>query len=280
MAHFQLDCGGRPLALDRPRVMGVLNITPDSFSDGGKHLDPVAARSQAEAMVAAGADILDVGGESTRPGAEEVPVEEELDRVLPVIEAVAPLGVPVSIDTRKAEVMRAAVAAGAGMVNDVSALGHDPQALPAAAELGVPVVLMHMRGTPETMQQRTQYTDVVSEVSEYLLERAAVCQEAGIPAGNLILDAGIGFAKELRHNLQLLHHTGFLAGLGYPLLMGTSRKAVVGQILDRPVEERIYGTAATVAWSVAAGAHIVRVHDVAAMADVARMTAAIRDVER
>lgn len=280
MAPFQLDCNGRPLALDRPRVMGVLNITPDSFSDGGAHTDPAVARGRAEQMVTAGADILDVGGESTRPGAEEVPVDEELARVLPVIEAVAPLGVPVSVDTRKAEVMRAAVAAGAALVNDVSALEHDPEALPAVADLGVPVVLMHMRGTPKDMQQRTDYQDVVAEVRGYLLERAAACEAAGIPAGQIILDPGIGFAKDLEANLRLLHHTADLAGQGFPLLVGTSRKAVVGQVLDRPVDERVFGTAATVAWAVAAGAHLVRVHDVGAMADVVRMTAAIRDVEQ
>lgn len=279
MAPFQLDCNGRLLALDRPRIMGVLNITPDSFSDGGAHLDPQAARARAEAMVAAGADILDVGGESTRPGAEEVPVADELARVLPVIEAVAPLGVPVSIDTRKARVMREAVTAGAGLINDVSALEHDPHALATAAELGVPVVLMHMRGTPKTMQQLTAYDDVVAEVCDYLRGRAEACRGAGIAAGQVVLDPGIGFAKGLSDNLRLLHHTTALAGLGYPLLVGTSRKALVGQVLDRPVEQRTYGTAATVAWAVASGAHILRVHDVAAMADVARMTAAIRDVE-
>jgi dihydropteroate synthase len=279
MTPFQLDCNGRPLALDRPRIMGVLNITPDSFSDGGANYDPAAARAQAEAMLAEGVDILDVGGESTRPGAEEVPVEEELSRVLPVIEAVAPLGVPVSIDTRKAAVMREAVAAGAGLVNDVSALEHDPQALTAVAELGVPVILMHMRGTPQTMQQLTDYDDVVAEVRDYLLGRAAACQAAGIPGERIVLDPGIGFAKGLEDNLRLLHHTAAFAELGYPLLMGTSRKSLVGQVLDRPVDQRTYGTAATVAWAVAGGAHILRVHDVGAMADVARMTAAIRDVE-
>jgi dihydropteroate synthase len=255
--------------------MGVLNVTPDSFSDGGRFLDREAAVAQARELVAAGADILDVGGESTRPGATEVPLQEELDRVVPVVEAIADLGVPVSVDTRKAAVMREAVAAGAGMINDVSALSHDPEALATAAELGVPVCLMHMQGTPETMQDDPRYDDVVAEVKAYLEDRANRCLEAGIDPDNIVLDPGIGFGKTVDHNLALLHHLGALRELGYPLLVGTSRKSLVGKVLDRDLDERIYGDAAVVAWSVSHGAAVVRVHDAGPMRDVVRMTEAL-----
>jgi dihydropteroate synthase len=263
------------LSLDRPRMMGVLNVTPDSFSDGGRFFDRDAAVAQARALVDAGADILDVGGESTRPGATEVPVADELARVVPVVEAIAGLGVPVSVDTRKAEVMRQAVAAGAGMINDVSALEHDPEALAAAAELGVPVCLMHMQGTPETMQADPTYGDVVAEVRAYLAERADRCREAGIDPEAIVLDPGIGFGKTVAHNLALLHHLETFTELGYPLLVGTSRKSLLGRVLDRGVTERVHGDAALVAWSVSHGASIVRVHDVGPMYDVVTMTRAL-----
>ena len=264
------------LSLDRSRVMGVVNRTPDSFSDGGRFYDLDAAVAHAHALVAAGADILDVGGESTRPGATEVPEQEELERVVPVVEAVAGLGVPISVDTRKAAVMRAAVAAGASMINDVSALEHDPAALATAAELDVPVCLMHMQGTPETMQVHPSYDDVVGEVAAYLADRARICVEAGLDPSKIILDPGVGFGKTVPHNLALLHGLSRLVRLGYPVLVGTSRKSVVGKILNRGVAERIYGDAAVVAWSVGQGAAIVRVHDVGAMGDVAVMTDTLR----
>jgi len=270
-----LTFGEHSLSLDRPRIMGILNVTPDSFSDGGRFFDREAAAAHARALVEAGADILDVGGESTRPGAAEVPLQEELDRVIPVIEAVSGLGVPVSVDTRKAAVMRAAVAAGATMINDVSALEHDPQAEETVAALGVPVCLMHMQGTPETMQARPSYTDVVAEVKTYLGERATQCREAGIEREAIVLDPGIGFGKTVAHNLALLHHLDSFAELGYPLLVGTSRKSLVGKVLDREVGERIYGDAAVVAWSVSHGAAVVRVHDVGPARDVIRMTEAL-----
>jgi len=270
-----LAFGEHSLSLDRPRIMGVVNVTPDSFSDGGRFFEPEAAVAHARELVAAGADILDVGGESTRPGAVEVPLQEELDRVLPVIEAVSGLGVPVSVDTRKAAVMRAAVAAGAWLVNDVSALEHDPEALATVAELGVPVCLMHMQGTPETMQANPAYTDVVGEVRDYLAQRADACQAAGIRRDAIVLDPGIGFGKTVAHNLALLHHLDAFTGLGYPVLVGSSRKSLVGKVLDREVGERAYGDAAVVAWSVSHGAGLVRVHDVGPMRDVVRMTEAL-----
>lgn len=270
-----LSFGERTLGLDRPRIMGIVNVTPDSFSDGGRFFDRKAAADHARELVAAGADILDVGGESTRPGAVEVSLQEELDRVLPVVEAVSGLGVPVSVDTRKAAVMREAVAAGAGMVNDVSALEHDPDAVATVAELGVPVCLMHMQGTPETMQDDPRYDDVVSEVSGYLAQRARQCAAGGIASDAILLDPGIGFGKTVAHNLALLHRLDALAGLGYPLLVGTSRKSLVGKVLDREVGARVYGDAAVIGWSVSHGAAVVRVHDVGSARDVIRMTEAL-----
>ena len=271
----ELRLRGSVLSLDRPRIMGILNVTPDSFSDGGRFQEREAALAQARALAEAGADLLDVGGESTRPGAQEVPVQEELDRVIPVIEAVAGLGIPVSVDTRKAAVMREAVAAGAAMVNDVSALGHDPEARAAAAELEVPVCLMHMQGTPETMQDDPRYGDVVAEVKGFLAGRADSCREAGVDGDNILVDPGIGFGKTVDHNLALLRHLDELTELGYPVLVGTSRKSLVGKVLDRPLGERVHGDCAVVAWAVARGADIVRVHDVGAMRDAVRMTTAL-----
>ncbi|MFA9461661.1 dihydropteroate synthase [Thiohalorhabdus methylotrophus] len=260
------------LDLERPRIMGIVNVTPDSFSDGGRYADREGAAAHARSLVEAGADILDVGGESTRPGATEVPVQEELDRVIPAVEAVAGLGVPVSVDTRKAAVMREAVAAGATLINDVSALEHDPDSVSAAVELDVPVCLMHMQGTPETMQDDPRYEDVVSEVKTYLAKRMEHCQQAGIKADNILVDPGIGFGKTVEHNLALMHALENFAELGRPLLVGTSRKSLTGKLFDRAVHERTYFDAALVAWSVTHGADIVRVHDVQAMYDVVRMT--------
>jgi dihydropteroate synthase len=259
---IRLDCAGRRLELGRPAIMGILNITPDSFSDGGVYFSADAARAGAEAMVAAGADILDIGGESTRPGAASVPVQEELDRVIPVLEALRDtVEVPLSVDTSKPEVMRAAVAAGAGMINDVNAL-QAPGAMAAAAEAAVPVCLMHMQGQPRTMQQAPRYRDVVAEVRDFLRQRAEACRQAGIPAERIVIDPGFGFGKSLSHNLSLLKHLEVFRELGYPLLVGLSRKSMLGQILDAPVTERLYASLAVGLMAAMAGARIIRVHDV------------------
>ncbi len=272
-----LELGDTHLDLGHTRVMGVLNVTPDSFSDGGRFLEYNRAIEHAHALVEEGAELLDVGGESTRPGAAPVELAEELQRVIPVVEALATeLTIPISVDTRKSVVMRAAVAAGAKMINDVSALRYDPEALTAVVELRVPVCLMHMQGQPETMQQAPYYADVVDEVQGFLAERTRTCQAAGLPKDRIILDPGVGFGKTQTHNLTLLHHLSAFRRLGFPLLVGTSRKAMIHEVLgQRHPGERVYGTAATVAWAVAQGVGIVRVHDVAAMVDVVRTIEAI-----
>jgi dihydropteroate synthase len=269
-----IDCRGRALALDRPRIMGVINVTPDSFSDGGRFADPEAAIAHGLRLVEEGADLLDVGGESTRPGAEPVPLEEELRRVLPVIEGLAArVGVPIAVDTSKPEVMRRAVAAGAGMINDVFALCREG-ALEAAAELEVPVVLMHMQGEPATMQDDPRYLDVVGEVRRFLAERVFACEMAGIPRARLIVDPGFGFGKTLEHNLELLARLKELEELGLPLLVGLSRKSMIGRLTgrERP-DERLAGSLAAALLAVEQGADIVRVHDVAAT----REALAVRD---
>jgi len=273
-----LHCGAYTLDLARPRVMGILNVTPDSFSDGGRFLDREAALRQGRALVAEGADILDVGGESTRPGAATVSVQEELDRVIPVIEALAgELPVPLSIDTSKPEVIEAAVAAGASLINDVAALRR-PGALAAAAEAGVPVCLMHMQGEPGTMQQQPTYRDVVAEVRDFLAGRVAACEAAGIPRDRLLVDPGFGFGKTLAHNLALLRDLRTLHGLGVPVLVGLSRKSMIGALLDgAPVGERLYGSLAAAVLAVERGAAIVRVHDVAPTVQALRIVAAVRD---
>ncbi len=269
-----LPCGDRPLPLDRPRVMGVLNVTPDSFSDGGQFLDLERARSHARAMVAAGADIIDIGGESSRPGADPVPLDAELARVIPVVEALAAeVEAPISVDTCKPEVMRAAVAAGAGMINDIQAL-QAPGAPAAAAALGVPVCLMHMQGRPRTMQEAPAYDDVVADVTGFLEERVAAAEAAGVPRECLLLDPGFGFGKTLAHNYALLSRLDRVAALGLPVLVGMSRKSMIGELLDRPVTERLAGSVAAAAVAVFQGAHIVRAHDVAATADAVRVAAA------
>lgn len=260
-----LDCGGRPLALDRPRIMGVLNVTPDSFSDGGCFCDTEAAIAHGLRLVEEGADLIDVGGESTRPGASPVPVEEELRRVIPVIEGLtARVAVPISVDTSKPEVMRQAVAAGAGMINDVFALRREG-ALATAAELGVPVVLMHMQGEPATMQDHPEYEDVVSEVRRFLADRVFACEMAGIARSRLLLDPGFGFGKKLEHNLELLARLGEFSELGLPLLVGLSRKSMIGRLTgrERPAD-RLAGSLAAALLAVEQGAAILRVHDVAA----------------
>lgn len=257
-------------------ILGVVNVTPDSFSDGGRFLNPVAACEHARRLVDEGADLIDVGGESTRPGAQPVPVDEELRRVLPVIEALAPvLPVPLSIDTRKAAVARAALEAGACLVNDISALRADPEMPDVVATTGVPVILMHMRGTPETMQDHPQYRDVVDEVTAWLIEAAAVSKARGVAQEQILIDPGLGFGKDLQHNLALLRHLDRLVETGYPVVVGPSRKSFIGAVLQADVHERLMGTAAAVAWAVAQRAAVVRVHDVRAMVQVVRMMDAI-----
>lgn len=266
-----LDCGGRKLDLSRPAVMGILNITPDSFSDGGVFLSPENAIAQALRMAEEGADIIDIGGESTRPGARPVSAQEEMDRVLPVVEALhARIPPPISIDTSKPEVMRAAVAAGAGFINDVQALRTDG-ALAAATELNVPVCLMHMQGEPRTMQDDPRYTDVVGEVRDFLKQRLEACVNAGIPASRLVVDPGFGFGKTLEHNIELLRGLKKLQGLGAAILVGLSRKSMIGKALGLPVEQRLHASVALAVMAVQQGARIVRVHDVGPTVEALRM---------
>ena len=254
-------------------VMGVVNVTPDSFSDGGRYLDPDAAVAHGQALAAEGADLLDVGGESTRPGAGGVTEAVELERVLPVVEGLAAsAGVPVSIDTRKAAVAAAALSVGAAMVNDVSAGRHDPELLAVAAQNKVPLVLMHMRGNPATMQDDPSYDDVVAEVEAFLDERCQAAEAAGVDHDALVVDPGIGFGKRDRDNYALLDDLARLTRLGHPVLVGTSRKGFIGRALDAPVDQRLEGTAATVVWAVQRGARIVRVHDVGPIVRAVRMT--------
>ena len=274
---MKLDCNGRALSLDSPRVMGILNVTPDSFSDGGRFQRRDAAIRHALSMQAEGAAIVDIGGESTRPGAAEVPVDEELERVVPLVEAlVAELDIPVSVDTSKPEVMREAVAAGAGMINDVNALRAEG-ALDAAVVTGVPVCLMHMQGKPRTMQQAPRYGDVVGEVKAFLEARAGACLDAGIPRERILLDPGFGFGKQLEHNLALLRHLRVFGESGYPLLVGISRKSMLGQLTGRDVDGRLAGSIAAAVLAVERGASIVRVHDVAATVDAIRVTTAVTE---
>ena len=271
-----LDCAGRVLALDRPRVMGIVNATPDSFSDAGAHFDLESAVAHGLALAQEGADILDVGGESTRPGSDGVPLEEELRRTIPVIERLArETSLPLSIDTSKPEVMRAAVAAGAGMINDVYALRRDG-ALQAAAELEVPVVLMHMLGEPRSMQDAPQYEDVVGEVHRFLAERIFSAEMAGIDKRRIVVDPGFGFGKTTMHNLTLLARLDRFAELGVPLLAGLSRKRSIGEITGRERPgERAAGSVAAHLVAAQRGARILRVHDVADTVDALKVWAAI-----
>ncbi|MEX0731860.1 MAG: dihydropteroate synthase [Aquisalimonadaceae bacterium] len=273
-----LDCGGRPLILDRPRVMGVLNITPDSFSDGGAFLSRDAALAQAFAMVEEGADIVDVGGESTRPGAADVSAGEELDRIMPVLEVLCrELPVPVSVDTSKAEVMTAAASAGAGLINDIMAL-RDDGAIEAARDTGLPICLMHMQGRPRTMQENPSYDDVVAEVKAFLGERVAACVGAGISRQRLLLDPGFGFGKALSHNYRLLRELGSIAAMGLPVVVGMSRKSMIGQVLNRPSDQRLYGSVAAAVLAAAHGVRLIRTHDVAPTVDaLAVVHAAMQD---
>jgi dihydropteroate synthase len=272
-----IDCAGKPLDLSRPQVMGILNITPDSFSDGGDFFVPEQAVAHALRMVEEGAAIIDVGGESTRPGAPPVSVEEELGRVIPIIEALhASLSVPVSIDTRKPEVMQAAVAAGAGLINDVNAL-QATGAIELAARLGVPVFLMHMQGTPETMQQQPEYGDVVTEVTEFLTDRAHLCMQQGIAREQILLDPGFGFGKTAKHSLLLLQQLEQLVATGFPVLVGLSRKSMIGQTLGLPVDKRLDPGVALAVLAVWKGASIVRCHDVRETREAIQMCQAVRD---
>ena len=263
-----LDCHGRPLRLDRPRVVGILNLTPDSFSDGGSHDGVDAAVAHALRMVEEGADMIDVGGESTRPGAAEVPVDEELRRVIAVIEQLAARSeVPIAIDTSKPEVMRAAVAAGAGMINDVYALRREG-ALEAMATLGLPVCLMHMQGEPRSMQDDPRYDDVVGEVHRFLADRLFACELAGIDRRKVLVDPGFGFGKNLEHNLALLRALERFADLGSGVYAGLSRKSMIGELTGRKAPaERAAGSVAAALIAVQRGARMVRVHDVAATVD-------------
>jgi dihydropteroate synthase len=255
--------------------MGIVNVTPDSFSDGGRLDTPEAAIAHGLALVEAGADLLDVGGESTRPGAQDVSGDDELARVLPVIEGlVARTSVPVSVDTSKAPVMRAALAAGAGLVNDVYALRREG-ALEAVAEAGVPVVLMHMQGEPRSMQEAPEYHDVVAEVHAFLAQRVFACEMAGIPKSRLVLDPGFGFGKTLEHNLALLARLDRFGDLGCPVLAGLSRKRMIGELTGREVDDRIAGSAAAALIAVQRGARILRVHDVAATVDALKVWEAV-----
>jgi len=270
-----LDCAGRRLTFDQTRIMGVLNLTPDSFSDGGQWMGKTEAIQHALAMEDAGADIIDVGGESTRPAAEAVSLQQELDRVIPVIESIAPrLSVPVSIDTSKPEVMHEAVAAGAGMINDVYALRHNG-AVKTAAELAVPVCLMHMLGDPRTMQDNPVYADVAGEVEEFLLNRAQVCESNGISKQNIVLDPGFGFGKTLQQNIRLFQALPELISRGYPVLVGVSRKAMIGQLTGRGVSERVAGSITAAALAARMGAALVRVHDVSETRDALTVATAL-----
>lgn len=272
-----LDCAGRTLSLDRPRVVGILNLTPDSFSDGGIHASVDDAVAHGVRMVEEGADMLDVGGESTRPGADEISIEEELRRVLPVIEQLAArTTVPISIDTSRPEVMRAAVAAGAGMINDVYALRRDG-ALEAAAELGVPVCLMHMLGEPRSMQDDPHYDDVVAEVHRFLTDRLFACELAGIDRRKVLVDPGFGFGKTLEHNIALLCALDRFASLGSGVYAGLSRKRMIGTLTGRATPaDRAAGSAAAALIAVQRGARIVRVHDVLPTVDALAVWRAVQ----
>jgi dihydropteroate synthase len=279
---FRLKTPSRKILLgQRTLVMGVLNVTPDSFSDGGKFLDSETAIARGIAMEGAGADIIDVGGESTRPGSEGVSAEEEMARILHVIEGLRrTVGVPISVDTSKSRVAEAAVRAGAELLNDVTALRNDSRLAEVARAAKVPLILMHMRGTPATMQKMPFAPDAMRDVRTSLMRAVRVARKAGVPKSQIVLDPGIGFGKSAEQNCELISRLGELSRLGFPILIGTSRKSFIGKIIGgAPSETRIWGTAATVAASVLNGAHIVRVHDVAEMAQVVRVADAIRTTQ-
>jgi dihydropteroate synthase len=275
-ATMELHLPQRRLSLDRPLVMGIVNVTPDSFFDGGRFLVPQLAQEHGRRLVEEGADLLDIGAESTRPGSVPIDEGEELRRLVPIVTALAQaVSVPISVDTSKAAVAKAAIKAGAVMVNDVTALRGDPAMADVVAQTGVALVLMHMQGTPQTMQQAPAYGDVVEEVADFLAERARFAMERGVAKSRIVLDPGIGFGKVLTHNLDLLAHLRLLTTLGFPVLVGPSRKGFIGQLTKQSVEGRAWGTAGVIALAVEQGANILRVHDVAAMRDVVNVATAI-----
>lgn len=269
-----LRCGRFELDLRRPLIMGILNVTPDSFSDGGSYPSADAALQHAERMLADGADIIDIGGESTRPNAPEVPLQQELDRVMPVLEQLLQLGAPVSVDTRKTGVMRAALAQGVDMVNDVGAL-EDEGALQVVAASPAAVCLMHKRGDPQTMQARPEYADVLADVTGYLHARVAAAEGAGIGRERIVVDPGFCFGKALQHNLALLRGLAEFSVLGLPLLAGLSRKSMLGELTGAPVQERVHASVAAAMLAIQRGAAIVRVHDVRPTRDVIKVMEAI-----
>jgi len=275
--QYTIDCRGKCLTFGkRTLVMGILNVTPDSFSDGGVYSSVDAAVRRAKEMVAEGADIIDIGGESSRPGAEPAPLEEELSRIVPVIHQLArEVDAPISIDTYKARVALPAIESGAHIVNDISALNFDPEMATVVSEMGIPVILMHMKGTPRDMQINPTYRALIPEIIQYLRDNIEKALDAGIPEEKIIIDPGIGFGKTVEHNLEILRRLREFRVLSRPILIGTSRKSFIGKILNLPVEDRIEGTAATVACSIMNGADIVRVHDVKQIYRVTRMTDAI-----
>lgn len=276
---MELILRDKKITLNRPIIMGILNVTPDSFSDGGQFITPDAAVKRAFEMVKQGADIIDIGGESSRPGALKISAEEELRRIIPVIKLfrVMDAKTPVSVDTYKSETARQALAAGADMVNDISGGVFDPVIMHAAAEAGAAFVIMHMKGTPEKMQENPDYSaaGAVSDIKLFFEDRVKAALSAGIRKESLVLDPGIGFGKTLRHNLEILESLKFFCGLGYPVMTGTSRKSMIGKILNAGPADRIFGTAATVALSIANGAKIIRVHDIKEMRDTAIMADAM-----
>ncbi len=276
---YSLRLKNRAITLgERTLLMGVVNVTPDSFSDGGCFLSGDAALRQAEELIAAGADILDIGGESTRPFAEPVPIEVELQRVIPLIEGIRKSSdLPISIDTVKAEVARQALAAGADIINDVTALRGDPAMVKLAATAGVPLILMHMQGSPQTMQVNPHYGSLFSEIIAMLEERIQFAVHNGVARDQIMVDPGIGFGKTVTHNLKLVRDLERFQVLDHPLLLGTSRKRFIGTILDRPVEDREIGTAVVHAFAIAAGVHVLRIHDVAFHRQVALMGDALRN---
>lgn len=271
---MKLESRGLTLDLNYPQVMGILNVTPDSFSDGGRYSQIDSALRHANEMIQAGATLIDIGGESTRPGAADVPVEEELERVIPAVEAIARnFDVWISVDTSKAEVMRESACAGAHLINDIRAL-QEPGALEAAAACGLPVCLMHMQGMPRTMQQEPHYDDVVAEVDAFLTEQIERCEQAGIERKKIVLDPGFGFGKNLRHNYQLLAHLPRFHRFGLPLLVGMSRKSMIGQLLNVPPAERLVGSIACATIAAMQGAQIIRVHDVKETVEAMRIVEA------
>lgn len=263
----------------RTYLMGILNVTPDSFSDGGDFFTPEAALNQAKYLISAGADIIDIGGQSTKPGAEEISLDEELNRVVPIVAALrqnSQITVPISVDTTRSTVAKAAINAGADVINDISGATFDSDMLNVVAQLDVPIILMHIRGTPQTMQQLTNYRDLIGEIYQVLADRIEAAKRAGIDASKIIIDPGIGFAKTYEQNITILQELSIFRSLGCPILVGPSRKSFIGKILDRPdPKQRVWGTAAACCAAIAHGADILRIHDVSEMYDVCRVADAI-----